>query len=112
VAPIEAELHRIGCHNSGEKDWKASEVRLGLAEYARYAKLSATPSVADSALLDSLKSRGDRLCSLECAAGEAPLNGRCVAVGPKAAPTAAGNGAPGRDPLDRPARGTGAGRPA
>ena len=46
VAPIEAELHRIGCYDSGEKDWDAPEVRLGLAEYARYAKLSADPSLA------------------------------------------------------------------
>jgi hypothetical protein len=86
VAPIEAELHRIGCYDSGVKDWDAPEVRLGLAEYARYAKLSATPSVADSALLDSLRSRRDRLCPLECGAGEVPLNGRCVAAGPRATP--------------------------
>ena len=79
-------MHRIGCYDSGEKDWDAPEVRLGLAEYARYAKLSATPSVADSALLDSLKSRRDRLCPLECGAGEVPVNGRCVAAGPRAAP--------------------------
>ncbi len=86
VSPIEAELHRIGCYDSGEKGWDAPEVRLGLAEYARYAKLSATPSVADSALLDSLRSRRDRLCPLECGAGEVPLNGRCVAAGPMATP--------------------------
>jgi hypothetical protein len=81
VAPIEAELRRIGCYDSGEKDWDAPEVRLGLAEYARYAKLSATPSAPDGALFDSLKSRRDRLCPLECAAGEVAVNGRCVAAG-------------------------------
>ena len=81
VAPIEAELHRIGCYDSGEKDWDAPEVRLGLAEYARYAKLSATPSAPDSVLLDSLKSVRERICPLQCAAGEVAVNGRCVAAG-------------------------------
>jgi len=81
VSPIEAELRRIGCYDGGEKDWDAPEVRLGLAEYARYAKLSATPSTPDGALLDSLKGRSDRVCPLECGAGEVARNGRCVAAG-------------------------------
>jgi uncharacterized caspase-like protein len=81
VGPIEAELHRIGCYEGGEKDWDAPEVRLGLAEYARYAKLSATPSAPDGVLLDSLKTLRERVCPLQCAAGEVAVNGRCVAAG-------------------------------
>ena len=81
VAPIELELHRIGCYDSGEKDWDAPEVRLGLAEYARYAKLSATPSSPDGFLLDSLKTVRERICPLQCAAGEVVVKGRCVAAG-------------------------------
>jgi hypothetical protein len=81
VAPIEAELHRIGCYDSGEKDWDAPEVRLGLAEYARYAKLAATPSAPDSVLFDSLKNVRERVCPPQCAAGEVAINGRCVATG-------------------------------
>ncbi|MGA8585441.1 MAG: caspase family protein [Roseiarcus sp.] len=81
VSPIEAELHRIGCYDGGEKDWDAPEVRLGLAEYARYAKLSATPSAPDGVLLDSLKNLRERVCPLQCAAGEVVVNGRCVAAG-------------------------------
>jgi hypothetical protein len=81
VPPIEAELHRVGCYDGGEKDWDAPEVRLGLAEYARYAKLSATPSAPDDVLLDSLKNLRERVCPLQCAAGEVAVNGRCVAAG-------------------------------
>ena len=81
VPPIETELHRIGCYDSGEKDWVAPEVRLGLEEYARYAKLSATPSAPDGVLLDSLKNLRERVCPLQCGAGEVAVNGRCVAAG-------------------------------
>ena len=80
VTRIETELHRIGCYDGGEKDWDAPEVRLELAEYARHAKLSATPSAPDGVLFDSLKSLHERVCPLQCAAGEAAVNGRCVAV--------------------------------
>lgn len=61
VALIETELRRIGCYDGGETDWDAPEVRLGVAEYARYAKLSATPSSPNNALLDNLKSLRDRV---------------------------------------------------
>ena len=81
VASIEAELHRIGCYDAGEKDWDAPEVRLGLAEYARYARLTATPSAPDGVLLDSLKNLRERVCPLQCAIGEVAVNGRCVAAG-------------------------------
>jgi len=79
VAPIEAELRRIGCYDGAARDWDAPEVRLGVAEYARYAKLSATPSLPESILLDNLKKLRDRVCPLECSSDEIAVNGRCVA---------------------------------
>ena len=79
VAPIESELRRIGCYDGAARDWDAPEVRLGLAEYARHSKLSATPSLPDSVLLDNLKTLNDRVCPLECSPGEIVLNGRCTA---------------------------------
>ena len=54
-------------------------MRLGVAEYARYAKLVATPTLPDTTLLDSLKGLRDRVCPLECSARETAVNGRCVA---------------------------------
>ncbi len=89
VVPIETELRRIGCYDGTARDWDAPEVRLGLAEYARYAKLSATPPSPDSALLDNLKSLRDRLCPLECSSGEIVVNGRCVSPRPGPHVTAA-----------------------
>lgn len=80
AGPIEAELRRLGCYDGVEKDWDAPDVRLGVAEYARYAKLSATPSAPDSALLESLKKINDRVCPLECPAGQVAINGRCVSA--------------------------------
>ena len=79
VAPIESELRRIGCYDGATRDWDAPEVRLGVAEYARYSKLSATPSLPDSTLLDNLKNLHDRVCPLECSPGEIVVNGRCAA---------------------------------
>lgn len=79
VTPIEAELRRIGCYPGADQDWDSPAVRLGVAEYARYAKLTATPTLPDSALLDSLKGLRERICPLECSARETAVNGRCVA---------------------------------
>jgi uncharacterized caspase-like protein len=79
VAPIESELRRIGCYDGATRDWDAPEVRLGVAEYARFSKLSATPSLPDNALLDNLKNLHDRVCPLECSSGEIVVNGRCAA---------------------------------
>jgi uncharacterized caspase-like protein len=79
VIPIESELRRIGCYDGIARDWDAPEVRLGLAEYARHSKLSATPSTPDDELLGKLKIQHDRVCPLECSGGEIVINGRCVA---------------------------------
>ena len=79
VAPIEAELRRVGCYVGGDGDWDAPSVRLGVAEYARYAKLAAPPIAPDAALLDSLKGLRERVCPLECSPRETAVNGRCVA---------------------------------
>jgi uncharacterized caspase-like protein len=79
VAPIEGELRRVGCYAGGDGDWDAPSVRLGVAEFARYAKLAATPTLPDAALLDSLKGMRDRVCPLECSPRETAVNGRCVA---------------------------------
>jgi hypothetical protein len=87
AGPIEAELRRLGCYDGVDKDWDAPDVRLGVAEYARYAKLSATPSAPDSVLLESLKKMTDRVCPLECPAGQVAVNGRCVS--PRPAPRVA-----------------------
>ncbi len=86
AASIEMELRRIGCYDGGARDWDAPEVRLGVAEYARYAKLSATPSAPNNALLDNLKSLREGVCPLECSSGEIVINGRCVAAGPRPPP--------------------------
>ncbi len=43
--------------------------------------MSATPSAPDGVLLDSLKNLRERVCPLQCAAGEVVVNGRCVAAG-------------------------------
>ncbi|MGO9423367.1 MAG: hypothetical protein ACLP25_29780, partial [Roseiarcus sp.] len=79
AAPIEAELRRIGCYPGADQDWDSPAVRLGVAEYARYAKLPATPTLPDAALLDSLKTVRERVCPIECSAREIAVNGRCVA---------------------------------
>jgi uncharacterized caspase-like protein len=79
VAPIESELRRVGCYDGATRDWDAPEVRLGVAEYARFSKLSATPSLPDNALLDNLKNLHERVCPLECSSGEIVINGRCAA---------------------------------
>jgi len=79
VAPIEGELRRIGCYPGADQNWDAPAVRLGVAEYARYAKLAATPTLPDPSLLDSLKALRDRLCPAECSPRETAVNGRCVA---------------------------------
>jgi hypothetical protein len=79
VAPIVAELRRVGCYADGDADWDSPSVRLSVAEYARYAKLVATPTLPDSMLLDDLKGLRERVCPLECSAGETAVNGRCVA---------------------------------
>ncbi len=78
VAPIEAELRRVGCYAGADRDWDAPSVRLGVAEYARYAKLSAPPTVPDAALLDSLKGLHERVCPVECSPRETAVNGWCV----------------------------------
>ena len=77
--PIEAELRRIGCYPGADQDWDSPAVRLGVAEYARYARLTATPTLPDATLLDSLKGLRERVCPIECSPREAPVNGRCVA---------------------------------
>ena len=79
VTPIEAELRRIGCYPGANQDWDTPAVRLGVAEYARYAELSATPTLPDAALLDSLKTLRERVCPLECSSRETVVNGRCIA---------------------------------
>ena len=79
LASIETELRRIGCYAGADRDWDAPSVRLGVAEYARYAKLGATPTVPDAALLDGLKGLRERVCPLECSPRETAVNGRCVA---------------------------------
>jgi uncharacterized caspase-like protein len=79
VTPIVAELRRVGCYAGDGADWDSPSVRLSVAEYSRYAKLVATPTLPDSMLLDDLKGRRESVCPLECSAGETAVNGRCVA---------------------------------
>ncbi len=79
AAPIEAELRRIGCYPGTDQDWDSPAVRLGVAEYARFAKLPATPTLPDAALLDNLKTLRERVCPIECSSRETAVNGRCVA---------------------------------
>ena len=79
VAPIEAELRRLGCYPGSDQNWDTPSVRLGVAEYARYAKLTATPTLPDPALLDSLKGLRERVCPIECSPRETAINGRCLA---------------------------------
>jgi chemotaxis protein histidine kinase CheA len=78
VAPIEAELRRVGCYAGGDDDWGAPSVRLGVAEFGRYAKLI-PPTLPDDGLLSALKGQSDRVCPLECSARETAVNGQCVA---------------------------------
>ncbi len=54
-------------------------MRLGVARYARYAKLAAPPEAPDAALLDGLKGQHERVCPPECSAREVVADGRCVA---------------------------------
>lgn len=79
VTPIRSELRRVGCFNGGEGNWSSTEMRLGVARYARYAKLAAPPEAPDAALLDGLKGQHERVCPPECSAREVVADGRCVA---------------------------------
>ncbi len=79
VAPIEAELRRIGCYPGANQDWDSPAVRLGIAEYARNAKLLAAPTLPDAALLDTLKGMREHVCPIECSPRETAVGGRCVA---------------------------------
>ena len=79
VAPIEVELRRIGCYPGVTQDWDSPAVRLGIAEYARNAKLLAAPTLPDAALLDTLKGMREHVCPIECSPRETAVGGRCVA---------------------------------
>jgi len=78
LASVRAELHRVGCYSGAALEWDAPEMKLGVAKYVRYAKLTATPAGPDAALLAELKQRPAGFCPPECSAREVVVDGRCV----------------------------------
>jgi class 3 adenylate cyclase len=79
VAPIQAELRRLGCYSGADVDWDAPGLKRGVAKYALTAKLPSPPDAPSLSLLEDLKGRHDRLCPLDCSPGEVDVAGRCVA---------------------------------
>jgi class 3 adenylate cyclase len=79
VAPIQSELRRLGCYSGADADWDAAGLKRGVAKYAATVKLPSPPDAPSVALLEDLKGRHDRVCPLECAAGEVDVAGRCAA---------------------------------
>ena len=78
VAPIQAELIRVGCYGAAG-DWMSAEMQRTIAKYARYAKLASPPEGPSSTLLEDLKRRRDRVCPAECSPREVESGGRCIA---------------------------------
>jgi len=80
VVAIKNELHRLGCYSGALDDqWTSVETISSLAQFAKYAKLSAVPTDPNKDLLGTLRGKSDRVCPLQCGAREVERNGQCVA---------------------------------
>jgi uncharacterized caspase-like protein len=80
VQAIKNELHRVGCYSGSIDDkWTSAETKSSLDKFAKFAKLSAAPSSADTNFLATLRGKTDRVCPLECGVREVLRNGQCVA---------------------------------
>jgi len=74
---LAAELRRLGCAADGASLWGSPAMNLGLARYARLARVAAA-SEPDAALLDDLVRRPAHFCPPECGLMETFSGGRCL----------------------------------
>jgi hypothetical protein len=80
---LQTELQRVGCSPGAvDGEWGA-RAKGALEQFARATKTGVATDVPTHAALEAVKGRHDRVCPLDCGAGQAEVNGRCVA---KAAP--------------------------
>ncbi|MGH6816418.1 MAG: caspase family protein [Hyphomicrobiaceae bacterium] len=78
VRKLQSELRRVGCY-TGRIDGKwGDEGRAALTDFARHSKVSPVGEEPSVVALDAVSSQKDRVCPLECGAGEVEVDGRCV----------------------------------
>ena len=78
LGAVRAELRRLDCFKGGDSEWRAPDLQAGLALYARYANLAATPSEPTPTLLLDLKQRKSGLCLPSCTPTQTRVGGVCV----------------------------------
>lgn len=82
---LQAELKRVGCFEGAVDGVWDGRTKTALVDFGRRAKLEVATDAPTAAAVETLKSRRDRVCPLECGPGRIERNGQCVA---KAAPEA------------------------
>jgi len=76
---LQAELKRVGC-NPGpvDGDWTAKS-KEALGKFVRLSKIKVPTDEPSERSLQAVAGQKGRICPLECARGEAEVNGRCIA---------------------------------
>jgi hypothetical protein len=80
VQEIKKELKRVGCYAGRLDDqWTNNETRASVQKFARYAKLTTTPTDPGMDFLEQLRGKADRVCPLECNVRQVEKDGQCIA---------------------------------
>ncbi len=78
---LQVELKRVGCFEGAINGVWDGTIKGALAEFARRAKLDVPTDVPTSTAVETVKSKLNRICPLDCGAGRIERNGACVATG-------------------------------
>jgi hypothetical protein len=80
VQEIKRELKRVGCYAGRIDDkWRTEDTRSSVRKFVKYANLSKGPHEPDADFLQSIRSKSQRVCPIECTARQIERNGHCVA---------------------------------
>ena len=86
VRSIQKELQRVGCDPGSADGVWGRRSRSALGDFSRHGEVDLALLEPDDDLLDTLKSRQDRVCPLQCGRGQVEKDGRCVADASARAP--------------------------
>jgi uncharacterized caspase-like protein len=79
VEDIKAELKRVGCYAGPiDNQWKTDQTSSAVKKFVRYAHAAAVSDQPTVDFLDSLRTKSDRVCPVECGPGEVEAKGQCV----------------------------------
>jgi len=89
VRALQTELQRVGCSPGVvDGEWGA-RVKSALEQFARTTRTSVATDAPTQAALEAVKGWHDRVCPLDCGAGQTEVNGRCMAKAAPARPATA-----------------------